>query len=145
LRLEVSRGGAAHVECALEMDADDRIELLLRHFVEEAVAQIAGIVDDRVDPAEGVDRRHHHGVRAVPARDAVGVGDCAAAGRDNLVGDLLSDRRAARFTAQAHAEIIDDDGGASLREIERDAAPHPAASAGDQRDLSVHNAHGLPQ
>jgi len=145
LRLEVRRGGAAHIERPLEVDADDRVELLFRHLVEQAVAQIAGVVDDRVDPAERVDRRLNHRLRAVPARDAVAIGDRSAARRDNLVCDLLGDRRATRCPVQAHAEIVDDDGCARPREIEGDPAPHATPGAGDQRDLSVHNAHGLPQ
>jgi hypothetical protein len=75
----------------------------------------------------------------------VAIGDRAAARRDNLFRNLLRDRRAALFSAQTHAEIVDDDGCARPREIEGDAAPDAPTGAGDQRDLSVHNAHVRPQ
>ena len=91
LRLEVRRGGAADVERTLEMHASTEFELLLGHLMEQAVAQIAGVVDHGVDAAERVDRRLHDPLRALPGGDAVAVGDGAAAERLDLVDDLVGD------------------------------------------------------
>jgi hypothetical protein len=52
----VLSGGTAHIECAVEMNLDDRVEVLRRHFEEDLVAQDAGIVDHAVDAAKGFDR-----------------------------------------------------------------------------------------
>ena len=66
LLLEMRRGGAADVERALEMHGDDGVELLFRHLVEEAVAQIACIVDHAVDAPERIERRLDDAMRALP-------------------------------------------------------------------------------
>lgn len=48
------------------MHREHRVELLLGHLMAEAVAQVAGVVDDGVYAAEDVERRLHDFVRAVP-------------------------------------------------------------------------------
>jgi hypothetical protein len=50
-------GGQGDVEGALEVDVDDRLELLRVHVLERSVSQDAGVVDDDVDLAEGVEAR----------------------------------------------------------------------------------------
>ena len=68
------------VEGALQVDVDDRVEQVGRHVVERLVAQDAGVVDDDVDAAEGVDRRLHDRRAALGGGHRVGVGDRLAAG-----------------------------------------------------------------
>ena len=63
-------------------------------FGEHPVAQEAGVVDEHVEPAERVDARSATSrCGAVPVGDVVGVGDRLAAGRADLVDDLLRGRR----------------------------------------------------
>ena len=56
---QVRRGGADHAEGHDEMDVEHRLELLVGHLVDRRVDRVAGVVDDDVDPAEGVDRALH--------------------------------------------------------------------------------------
>ena len=51
----VGGGVAGRGEGALEVHLDDRVPLLLGHVDEHAVAQDAGVVDEHVEVAEGVD------------------------------------------------------------------------------------------
>ncbi len=123
----------------------DRVELLLRHLVKQAVAQIAGVVDHRVDAPERVDRRLHHPLRAVPRRDAVAIRNRAAAETHYLFGHLVRDRALGGYTTEVHGEIVDDYGRSRLGEIQRYAASDATARARDQRDLPFHHAHVVPQ
>ena len=66
------------------------------HVLERLVAQDAGVVDDDVDPAEGVERGLDDGLAALGRGDAVVVGDGLAAGGLDLVDDLLGGGRASR-------------------------------------------------
>ena len=71
-------GGA---EGALEVDLDDRVPLGLGHVDHHPVTQDAGVVDEDVEGAEGVDRELDEALRAVPGGDVLGVGDGLAAER----------------------------------------------------------------
>jgi hypothetical protein len=84
-----TRGPAARPERALQVHGDDRVPLLLGHVDEHAVAQDAGVVDDRVQVAERLDRGVDEALRALPRGDAVAVRDRLAAHALDLVDDLL--------------------------------------------------------
>ena len=127
----VRRREAGRHEVALQVDVDDVVPLLLRHRHEHAVAQDAGVVDQHVEVAEGVDRGADQRLAAVPARDVVVRRDGLAAGGADLLGGLLRDL----------AEVVDDDLGALGREQARVLAPEAAAGAGDDRDPAVECPH----
>ena len=61
------------------MHLDDRVPLGLGHVDEHAVAQDAGVVDEHVEAAEGVDGLLHDALGAVAVGDVVAVGDGLAA------------------------------------------------------------------
>ena len=78
---------------ALQVDGDDRVPVLFGHAQEVAVAEDAGAVDEDIEPPEAVDGGLDDALAAFDRRDAVEVGDGAAARRQDLVDDVL--RRAA--------------------------------------------------
>ena len=123
------------------MHGEHRVELLLAHLMEQHVAQIAGVVDDRVDAPERVERGLNDRMGAVPRGDAVLVRDGAPAGRANFVRDLDGHGVPRRGAVEGDAEIVDDDRGARFGELPRDAAPHAAPRSGHDRDLALHHAH----
>ena len=61
LRAEMVGGSAGHVERALQVHADDQVEVFLCHFMKEAIASDAGNVGDAVDAPETVDGLGDHG------------------------------------------------------------------------------------
>ena len=81
---EVRRAGGA-----LQVHLDDGVPLGLAHVGQHAVAQDAGVVDQHVEAAVGVDGLGDDALGAAPVADVVGVGHRLAAGGDDLVDDLL--------------------------------------------------------
>ena len=57
-------GVVAHVPRALEVHADDGVEVVLGHVPDHALAQHAGRVDDEVDLAERLGALAHHATGA---------------------------------------------------------------------------------
>ncbi len=64
----VGGGVARRGEGALEVDLDDGVPLRLGHVREHAVAEDAGVVDEDVEAAEGVDRLLDQRARRRPSR-----------------------------------------------------------------------------
>src|SRR5229473_2457392 len=129
---------ARHVEAAHEMDLDHHLPVDMRHAVEDAVAQYAGVVDDAVDAAEGLERGADDALGAGGVGDAVGVGDGRAAGGADLVDDLLRGAGSGiAFAVRAGAEIVDHDAAALASGQERDLAADAASRAGDDDDLAL--------
>jgi hypothetical protein len=126
-----------HVEGALEVDVEHRLELLLRHVLERRVAQDARVVDDDVDLAERVERRLHDGLAALRRGHRVVVGHGLAAGGLDLVDDLLRCRLGAAGAVGRPTQVVHDDEGASLRQLQGVAAAQPATGARDDRNLAV--------
>src|SRR5260370_27302235 len=89
LLAEMQCRGARHVEAAHEMDLDHHLPVDMRHAMKDAVAQDAGVVDDAVDTAEGLERGADDALGAGRVGDAVGIGDGRTAGCADLVHDLL--------------------------------------------------------
>ena len=100
-----------------------------------------GVVHERVEPAERVDRALHHAARACEVGDVLAVGDGLAAHRLDLLDDLH--RRAERPALAVHvaAEVVDDDLGAFGRVRERVLAADPASRSGDDDDAAVADPH----
>ena len=124
-----------------QMHVDDGLPILREHVVEHLVAQDAGGVEHDVQPAERVARLLHHLQAVVEFVDIAVIGDRVAAGRLDLVDDVLRRRRVVALAGAAGAGIVDDDLGAVRRHQFRDLAPDPAARAGADRDASVQHAH----
>jgi hypothetical protein len=93
----------ADVEGALQVNGDHRVEVVRAHLVEVHVAQVAGVVHHRVEPAEAVDRRLDHGACPRPVGDAVMVGDRASARRHDLGRDVLGRRGIGWSAIERHA------------------------------------------
>ena len=79
----------ARGERALEVDLDDEVPLVLGHVGEHAVAQDAGVVDDDVEPAEGLDGLVDHLLRGREVAHVGAVDRRFAAHRLDLVDHLL--------------------------------------------------------
>ena len=86
---------------AAQVHPDDRVPLLDRHVDEHPVADDAGVAHHGVETAEGVDRLRDEAAGAVPVADVVAVDDGLAAGRDDLVDDLLAGRLVGGVTGRA--------------------------------------------
>jgi len=118
-------------EVALAVDTDDGVPLALFHVESHAVAQNAGVVDEDVEAAEGVDGLLDEVFGPLPVRDVVEVrSGLAAEGLDlldNLTGRAVVRPRAVPLTAQ----VVDDDLRALTRELERVSASDSASRTGD--------------
>ncbi len=90
------------------MDAVDLLPVVIGHLLEADVAQDAGVVDDDVEAAEGVESGLD---KARAVFDRVVVGDGLAAGGLNLGYDAVGGRRARALTVHTAAQVVDDDAG----------------------------------
>jgi hypothetical protein len=83
---EVWPCGMRALVCSIDVDSVDQIPVRLLHILEADIAQDAGIVDEDIDAAEGVDGCLDDGF---PVLDRVVVGDrfaaCGADGVDDFV------------------------------------------------------------
>src|ERR1700683_3074193 len=61
-------GSGEHAEGNDRVDVEHRLEVLVGHLVHGRVERVAGVVDDDVDLAEGVDRLLHERVRCAGLR-----------------------------------------------------------------------------
>ena len=136
LLAEMRGAGAAHGEAAVQMHVDHVRPVRPAHAVEDAVAQNAGIVDEDIDAAEGIERRLDDLVGIAGLADRQRRGDRFAAGFLDLVDDGLRRAGIGAGAVEARADIADDDAGAFLRHQERDAAPDAAPRAGDDGDFA---------
>ncbi len=74
---------------SLEVDGDDGVELLFAGVGEHPVADDAGVVDQDVEPAEGVDGGLDQSFGLRPVGDVGAAGDGFATGGGDLVDDTL--------------------------------------------------------
>jgi hypothetical protein len=108
--------------------------LLRGHVRQHAVAQDPGVVHEDVQVAECLDRLVDHPSGTVEVGDVVVVGDGLAAGRLDLVDDLLGGCGVGTGAVPAAAAVGDDDLRAIRGEQQRVLAADPAASACDYGD-----------
>ena len=71
------------------MHHDDRVEIVLRHIPDPALAQIAGDVDQNLDLAELLDALIDHQERFKIVGDRVVIGDVLAAGFFGFSTDVV--------------------------------------------------------
>ena len=117
------------------MHLDDGLEGFHAHFVEDHVAQNAGIVDDAVEPAEMIGRGLHDLAGGDRFRHRLEVGDRGAAALLDLLDHFLGGCSARTGAVGGAAGIVDHDLGAFGGAEQRDLAPDAAACAGDDDDL----------
>jgi hypothetical protein len=135
-------GGA---EVPAQVDADRRVPLVRRHVHEHPVAHRAGVVDQRVEPSERVDRRLDEALCRVPVGDVVVARDGLAAGPDDAVDDLLCGRGVLAAAVERAADVVDDDTGALAGELQGVLGADAAAGAGDDDDATRTDArHAAP-
>ena len=111
---------------------------MLAHVVEREVTKDAGVGNDCVEAAVGVHGQLDHVVAVFEIADVAAVGDSVSAHRLDFVDDLL--RRGVVVVAVARnttAEVIDDDLGAMLCEVERVCPAEAAACTGYKGDLPI--------
>ena len=127
---------------ALQVDRDHGVPLVLLHVDEHPVAQDPRVVDEDVEPAEGVQRMVYEPLGSREVGDVLPVRDGLAAGRGDLVDNLLR-RRVLGLAHHGDPEIVDEHTRARLCERERVRPADSAAGTGDDRDLSAEVGHLL--
>ena len=121
------------------MHADDGVEVVLAHREDHAVAQDAGVVDDDVEPAEGLDRLVDDALCAVEVGDVVVVGHGLAPTAADDLGDLLGGPLVGPLAGDRAAQVVDDDLRAFCGELERLTPADTVPGPGDDRHLAVEN------
>src|SRR5262249_51316430 len=122
---------------AIQVLLEDGIEVLGRHVDELLVAQDAGVVDEDVAAAPGVDR----GLDDLAGRVELGHAVVARHRLAAEVRDLLANDggrvgvRAA--TVRGAADVVDDHPGAFTCQRHRHAPADAPAGAGDDRDFAL--------
>src|SRR3546814_14986853 len=108
------------------MDVDHRLKLLIRLLLYHAIARVAGVVDDDVQPAEAVERRLHETFAEVGRGDVADACHPLAArrldGRDRLRRRIL-------------VEVVADHASPLGAHLEPHRPPDPAHRAINARDL----------
>ncbi len=89
LFLEMQRRGLAHEVRAIQMHLEHRIPFIGTHFVKQAVAQNAGIVDHAIDTTERVHCRLDDACRTAGVGHAIGIGNRLTTGGDDFIYHLL--------------------------------------------------------
>ena len=121
-------GRARHEEAAAQMDVEHRVEVLRCELLDVGVAHEAGVVDERVEAAEAIERRGHDRLGAGGRRDRLVARERAAARGLDLAG------HGARVLAR---EVVHDHRRAAARKLDGVGAAEPAARAGDHGHLPV--------
>ena len=137
-------GELGHGEVTLEVDIDDDVPFLFGHVEDHPVAQDAGVVDQDVEPSEGVERLLDHALASGHVGDRVVVGDSIAAGVLDRGHDLVGGcRLAVEFAALRAAVVVDHDLRALGGEQEGVSASDSASGAGHDRDAAFESiTHG---
>src|SRR5207244_4479341 len=94
------------------------------------------VVDEDVQPAEGVDRRLDDARGAGEGGGALAAGDRRAAGGAELGDDAVGALGVGRLAGQGDTEVVDDDLGALAGEEQGMLAAHALAGAGDDGDFA---------
>jgi hypothetical protein len=124
-------------EGALEVDLDHRVPLRLAHVGEHAVTEDAGVVDQDVEPAEGLDGGRDEPLGAVPVADVIGVGDGLAAHGLDLVHDVLGRALVVALPVHRATEVVDDDLGAVVGQQQRVLASDAPSRTRDDGDAAL--------
>ncbi|MCY1430324.1 hypothetical protein D9M71_462690 [compost metagenome] len=124
-------GRLGDVDGTLEVNIDERVENLVVDVLEGGVAQVTGVVDDDIDPAEAVQCRLHDAFAAGAGAHGVVVRDGLATGRSDFLDYLVRHALGAAAPIKAAAQVVHDYGGAPGAELQRVGAAQAASGAGD--------------
>ena len=129
------------IEVAGQVHVDDRLPVLREHIVKHSVAQDAGGVEHDVQTAERLARLLDHRQAVVEFGDRPVVRCRIAAGRLDLVDDLLRRRLVGALAAAAGAGIVDHDLGAVRGHQFGDLSPDSASCSSAKCHPSLEHAH----
>ncbi len=136
-------GVTGHVEGALQVDGDDRVEVLLGHLEEAGIAEVSGIVDEDVEASELTSRSLDDSF----GRAEIGDGLVCRQGPSPAATDLVRHFRCripfAGSSVQRGAEIVYNDGRTFCRQAESDLLSDTSTAAGHDRNSSVQE-HPIP-
>ena len=121
----VGRRPAHGRERALEVDADDRVPLLLGHVEEHAVAQDAGVVDQHVEAGRTPRRPGRPGARRRPSRPRRRRWPQPRRPRPRSRRRLPGRARVGPVAADRAAQVVDHDVGALAGQLEGVPTPMP--------------------
>ncbi|VWX50171.1 hypothetical protein NOVOSPHI9U_260204 [Novosphingobium sp. 9U] len=141
LEAPVVGGMVQRRERTLQVNLDDAVPLVLAHVHEHAIAQDTGVVDQDVEPTEGIDRLLHHLLRIAPVGDIGRVHRRLAAHRLDRRDDFLRRRLVGTFAGGAGTEIIDDNLGALFGQLERMRASETSSGARNDCDATFQQTH----
>ncbi len=123
-------------EVPLEVDAHHRVPVVLVQVDQHPVTEESGVVDERVEPAEGVERGGDEGGRALGGGDVAVVGDRLTPGRADLLHDLLGGAGARPGAVEPHSQVVHDDFRTLGGEGQGMGTAESTAGAGDDGDAS---------
>ena len=132
-RAEIGQRFAGREDRAEDVGVELPPEILFGHLLQSGESEDAGIVDEDVEPAEGVLRRLEQALHVRALRD-VGLD------RDRLAA-VLQDRRDDLVRAALARGVVDDDRGAFRRQLLGDLSADAFGGAGDDGDLSAELFH----
>jgi len=138
----MGRHSTAHVERAVQMHVDDVRPIRPTHAVEDTVAQDAGVVDQDVDAAKGIERGLNNPFRVLRLGDGQRRNHRLAAGGLDLLHHRLRRASVGAGTVEVRADVVDDHARAFRRQQHRNAATDAAPRAGDDRNFTRNNALG---
>src|SRR5581483_9350592 len=121
-------GRAKDAERRSDMDIHHRLELLVRHLLDDVVPHEARVVDDDVQSTEAIERRLDESLGEA-------VGDDAAVARYGMTARGFDGSDG--FAARAVVEIVDHDAGAIAGQLQRDRASDASPGSGDEGDLAI--------
>ena len=119
------------MEGAMLMHREDLVIVLLTIVLEPFGPEIAGIVDEDIEPAERRERGIHDRLAALRGGHALGAGHCLATRRHDLIDHGLSGAGVKAGTGDTAAIIVDHHFRAKLAEQQCIAASQPARRACD--------------
>src|SRR5580658_10795536 len=96
------------------MNREDRVEIVLAHIENHAVAQNTGVVDHDIQLAEIVDRTLDDALGGLEIAHALIVGDRLAAGRANFLDYLFGRRSRLSSAVEVTSKVVDDHSRAEL-------------------------------
>jgi hypothetical protein len=128
------------VKCAHEVHINNRFKIGLTHFFERRTAHIAGVVDQRIDPAPGVDRSLDDSLAAFGCGNLCDAGNRLTTCRLNFTHDFSSDTGICITTGHTATRIVHHDTCAKTGKQQRIGTAQPAPAAGHN-----HNAIIKPQ
>jgi hypothetical protein len=137
LLLEVGSSRPAHVETALQMYCEHRIEIFLAHAMKDDIAQIARVIDHDVDSAEGRARGFDNCSSRIKARNVMPIGNRTPPGRQDLADDSFGGSLISRRARQCRSEVVYHHGGSGARQLQGDATANATACAGHDGHFSL--------